>query len=233
MEWDVIITAMLTTSGCCCVMGKQKDYVNKVIDFLMLFLPESRQISCSRYADTNFCCGLYIQGLVDDSPKNINPSDILLNRLPVTLLDLSDKGTVKFSGYLHDHYRRKQKQYRQQELNILQQKQHDIPFTTEKVFRKFGDSSRYVKWCLEQLETHNSEQWSRIISSFHQALVTTALDVIKKFSTKHLQNGKDLKAACRHLKASMKITEADFWLLVATAERLKPGFYQMFVNYRF
>jgi len=33
MEWDVIITAMLTTSGCCCVMGKQKDYVNKVIGY--------------------------------------------------------------------------------------------------------------------------------------------------------------------------------------------------------
>lgn len=30
IEWDVIITAMLTTSGCCCVIGKKKDYVNKV-----------------------------------------------------------------------------------------------------------------------------------------------------------------------------------------------------------
>ena len=139
----------------------------------MLFLPEPRQILCSRYADTNFCCGLnvqvttivlrglettldesssflhtshlchilgynlidlfifYVQGLVEDSKKSVKPSDILLNQLPVAVLDLSRKGTIKFSGYLHEHYRWKQRQCRQQELNILQQKQYDIPFTTE------------------------------------------------------------------------------------------------------
>ena len=30
IAWDVVITAMLTTSGYCCVVGKQKDYVNNV-----------------------------------------------------------------------------------------------------------------------------------------------------------------------------------------------------------
>ena len=33
IDWDVIITAMLTTCGCCCVVGKQKDFVNKVFNF--------------------------------------------------------------------------------------------------------------------------------------------------------------------------------------------------------
>jgi len=191
IAWDVVITAMLTTSGYCCVVGKQKDYVNNVIDFLMLFLPDKSQVLCSRYTDKDFCCGLNIQGLLEDDQglRNINSTDILLNKFPIAMLDISNKsnGIIKFSGYVHEHYRRKQRQIRQQELNIMQRKQHDIPFTTENIFRRFGDSSRYVRWCLEQLETHSCEHWSRIISSFHQALAYQAHDIIETFNSKHLQ----------------------------------------------
>lgn len=88
----------------------------------------------------------------------------------------------------------------------MQRRQPDIPFTTEytktnmllhnhllswrnrlnrrSIFRTFGESSRYVRWCLEQLATHNAEHWSRIISAFHQALALQAHDVIKAFQPK-------------------------------------------------
>ena len=46
------------------------------------------------------------------------------------------------------------------------------------------------------------------------------------------RNGDGLKSVKNNLKKTMKITESDFWLLVATGERLKPGFSRMFVNYR-
>ena len=47
------------------------------------------------------------------------------------------------------------------------------------------------------------------------------------------RKGEDLKSVCHQLKKSLKISDADFWLLAATAERLKPGFSHIFVNYRF
>jgi hypothetical protein len=52
------------------------------------------------------------------------------------------------------------------------------------VFRPCGESSRYVRWCLEQLATHNTEHWTRIIAAFHQALALQAHDVIKAFQLK-------------------------------------------------
>ena len=61
IAWDVIITSMLTTMGSCCVVGKNEDYINRVINFLALFLPDPQQISCSRYAATQFSAGLYLQ----------------------------------------------------------------------------------------------------------------------------------------------------------------------------
>jgi 3-methyladenine DNA glycosylase AlkD len=41
-----------------------------------------------------------------------------------------------------------------------------------------------VRWCLEQLATHNTEHWTRIIAAFHQALALQAHDVIKAFQLK-------------------------------------------------
>lgn len=148
-----------------------------------------------------------IQGLLEDANgvRNINSSDILLNEFPLTMLDLSRKSkAVKFTGYGHEHHRSKNRQSREQEFNLIQRRPPDIPFTTEydfrhtcfkntytdnlfcrSIFRPFTESSRYVRWCLEQLQTHNTEHWTRIISAFHQALALQAADVIKAFQSKN------------------------------------------------
>ena len=65
--------------------------------------------------------------------RNINSADILLNEFPLTLLDLSQKGKarIRISGFVHEHYLCKQRHSREQEFNIIQRRQPDIPFTTE------------------------------------------------------------------------------------------------------
>lgn len=121
---------------------------------LAVFLPEAHQFSCSRYASNNFSGGLFIQviiktcryitvsvqlmcafhqGVIENinGVRNINSADIMLNEFPLTLLDLSQKGKVKFSGNVHEHYRSKQRHAREQEFNIVQRRQPNLPFSTE------------------------------------------------------------------------------------------------------
>jgi len=82
ISWDIVITSMLTTMGSCCVVGTNEDFINrvliyfttifycyfnlseryfKVIDLLIIFLPEAQQLTCSRYAANDFTGGLYLQ----------------------------------------------------------------------------------------------------------------------------------------------------------------------------
>lgn len=162
------------------------------------------------------------KGLLENVHGNrtMNAADIILNHSPVTLVDLNRKGQVRFSGYIHEHYRRKQSQLRQQEYNIMHSLQPDTLFTTEWVYystiynrkktvtgnggkiyrivcpvshcrsvlRPFRGSSRYVRWCLEQLESHNVEHWPRIISSFQQALLVQAGNLMSAFVSECQQN---------------------------------------------
>lgn len=234
LAWDTIITAMLST-GSCCVVGRNENTINRVVDLLLFFLPDADQTLCCRYASDCFCCGLHIQGLLEDpqGSRNINSAGILLNKFPLTLVDLSHKGRVKFSGYLHEHYRRKQRQLRQQEYNIIENHEPDVLFTTDGVFRTFGSSSRYVRWCLEQLDSHNVDHWPRIISSFHRALSFQADTLLKAFYDERQQKGESMTSLCSRLRKTLQITEPDFWLLAATAERMQPGFCLNITNYRF
>lgn len=63
--------------------------------------------------------------------RNINSADILLNDYPLTLLDLTRRGQVKFTGHVHEHHRAKLRHLREQELNIINKRNPDIPFTTQ------------------------------------------------------------------------------------------------------
>lgn len=122
---------------------------------LAFFLPDNHQILCSRYAAKRFASGLFIQVSVVTDPsgqaliiilvfyfskgllenvngvRDINCADILLNEFPLTLLDLSQRGKIKFSGNVHEHYRSKQRHAREQEFNIIQRREPNIPFSTE------------------------------------------------------------------------------------------------------
>ena len=60
LAWDIIITAMLTT-GSCCVVGRNEDAINQILDLLIFFLPDVGQIHCSRYTSNRFCGGLNLQ----------------------------------------------------------------------------------------------------------------------------------------------------------------------------
>lgn len=145
VAWDVAVTSLLTTMGSCCVVGKNEDYVNRVIDFLALFLPDPEQLACSRYAAAQFSGGLYLQGLLEDAngSRSISSADILLNELPLTLLDLTrkDGGVYKFTGHFHEHYRARQRQSREQEFNIIQRRNPETPYTAqyEDLLRIFED----------------------------------------------------------------------------------------------
>lgn len=105
------------------------------------------------------------------------------------------------------------------------------------VFRSFGNcSSKFVYWCLDDLSRRNAKDWPRCIASFHLALARRAQDfaqvVHSKMST--IQNGEatSIKSVRNSVKTSMNIADVDFWLLAATAERLKPGFFRIFFNHR-
>lgn len=75
----------------------------------------------------------FSKGLLENvnGVRDINCADILLNEFPLTLLDLSQRGKIKFSGNVHEHYRSKQRHAREQEFNIIQRREPNIPFSTE------------------------------------------------------------------------------------------------------
>lgn len=54
-----------------------------------------------------------------------------MNEFPLTLLDLTRKGRIKFSGHVHEHYLNREKHSREQEFNIIQRKQPDVYFPTK------------------------------------------------------------------------------------------------------
>ncbi|KAK3924322.1 Guanine nucleotide exchange C9orf72-like protein [Frankliniella fusca] len=213
------VTSHLQTSGCTIVMGNNSSEINSMISFLALFLDKEAQ-SCSRLVfpgqKYTFQIGLFLQGLLLDEfgCRDLSYEELLDNPLPVTWVDLSKSNGAATAI--------------RQGLPIhLHQKKVDHPENVMKVFK--GESS-IVHGLIQDLKRLPPYQWSGVVALFNQQLYKLALALLSVIHwngvpSDHLKSYDN--PTIRHLRSTLNIDEPTFLIVLAKAEKIRPGAYQL------
>ncbi|XP_077981345.1 guanine nucleotide exchange factor C9orf72 homolog isoform X2 [Glandiceps talaboti] len=226
------IASHLQTSGCSIVIGNTIKEANMVVNTLGLFLsPSERLCSCYVLNDATFLYqqGLYVQAIVKDSNtyKTLNNSmrSILTNRQPTSLIDVSTL-EVKQTPPWNEHYM-KRDQVMCQELQCLwqdsQQELLRVPFTT---FQTVEDHETLIHDVMTELHPGYGVREAHI-EQFLRILDRKALTMIKYIEEETNQGTETVKPSMlKRMRHDLNLTkEGDWKIVLATAEKHKPGIY--------
>ncbi|XP_070562732.1 guanine nucleotide exchange factor C9orf72-like isoform X2 [Ptychodera flava] len=238
------IASHLQTCGCSIVIGKNIKEVNMVINTLALFLtPSERQCSCFVLSDCDYQQGLYLQGLVK-SPEGFdtyatlsnNMRSILTSEYPTSLIDITTL-EVKQTPLCNEHYARKHL-VMTQELQCLwvdsQEELLLVPFT---FFQTVEDPETMVRDIMTEI--HQLHPGSGVreahIEQFQRILERKALAMIKYVEEETNKGSEDFKSSMmKRMRQDLNLlVEGDWKIILAVAEKLKPGIYSfVFGDYR-
>ncbi|KAJ1530636.1 hypothetical protein ONE63_005510 [Megalurothrips usitatus] len=216
------VTSHLQTAGCTIVMGNNTTEVNSVIAFLALFLDDEAR-HCSRFVCSGqkhtFQIGLFLQGLLLDEfgCRDLSSEELLDNPLPATWVDLSKSAGVATA-------------IRQGLPLHLHQNKADH---SESIMRVFKGESSLVRGLIRDLRQLPSNQWSGVVSMFMQQLyklASTLLSVVHwngvPSSSDRAKNSSD-NPTIRHLCATLHVDDSTFLIVLALADKLRPGAYRL------
>ncbi|XP_014672148.1 PREDICTED: protein C9orf72-like [Priapulus caudatus] len=226
------IASHMQTFGCTVVIGQNAQTVNEMINTLGIFLlPEERQ--CSRYVLEDslwpYHPSLFLQGLLMErqGETNISARDVLCSRYPTTVVDVTTS-EVRQSPPLHEHVHRRCDALAQEIHCIWTGKREDELYPTVGVFQPVDYPDTLVQNFLYELFQLSGSNGVRetYIQNFIRLLSRKALALIKYVET-HTNFGRDpLKTSMRKLKHDLDLgQEGDFRIVLAQAEKLKPGFF--------
>ncbi|XP_034251992.1 guanine nucleotide exchange C9orf72-like [Thrips palmi] len=216
------VTSHLQTSGCTIVMGNNTTDINSMISFLALFMDEEARC-CSRLVRSGqrytFQIGLYLQGLLLDEfgCRDLSTEELLDNPLPVTWVDLSKSagiaGAIRQGLPLHQH-----------------QSKGD---QSESVMIVFKEESSLVRGLVRDLKQLPPHQWAGVVSIFMQQLHKLALTLLSVIHwngvpplTDRPKNITD-NPTIRHLCSTLHIDDATFRMVLAHADKIRPGAYRL------
>ncbi|XP_026276233.1 guanine nucleotide exchange factor C9orf72 isoform X1 [Frankliniella occidentalis] len=220
------VTSHLQTSGCTIVMGNISSEINSMISFLALFLDEEAQ-SCSRLVSSGqkytFQIGLFLQGLLLDEfgCRDLSSEELLDNPLPVTWVDLS-KSTgvataVRRGLPLHQHQRKTD--------------HPDSLLSLRNVMNVSKDESSIVRGLIHDLKRLPPNTWSGVVALFIQQLRKLALTLLSIVHWNGVPSDQPKSyvdnPTVRHLCATLNIDEPTFLIVLAQAEKIRPGAYQL------
>lgn len=216
------VTSHLQTLGCTIVMGNISSEINFMIAFLALFLDEEARC-CSRLVHSGqkytFQIGLYVQGLLLDEfgCRDLSSEELQDNPLPITWVDLSKSSGVATSV--------------RQGLPLHQHQSKAPP--TESTMRIFKGESSLVRTLLHDLRQLPPRQWSGVVEIFMlqiQKLALSLLSVVHWNGVPSAPEGSKTAVdnpTVRHLRANLNIDDATFFIVLAHADRLRPGAYRL------
>ncbi|ELU18883.1 hypothetical protein CAPTEDRAFT_180194 [Capitella teleta] len=245
------ISSHLISARCSVVVGDNPNKVNKMIATLGLFL-DSAERQCSRFVlygnkSCPYSPDLFLQGFLQSASGELNTSlkDVHLSQRPTTLIDLTTQ-EVKFSCQPHQHLAL---QYRavKRKLNelwtgradntfpfrsigakiILESHFYLLPFFSE-MFHTFDEPETLVTNLFEEwkLLPPNIKQHEAYISQFISGLDRKAMTLIRFVECETNCGQNPLKISVKKLRQDLSLkVPGDFSIVLATAEKLKPGIF--------
>ncbi|KAF4528520.1 hypothetical protein B566_EDAN015600 [Ephemera danica] len=226
------LTSHLQTFGCTVVIGLETQEVNDFIKFLGLFLDDHAKYSSMLIRPPGHNCfhaGLHLQGLLLDAfgYREISSLDLASNLYPVTVIDLSrpvDEGGVKQSHPYHHHL------VLQYERNKKRAGTPQVDFITNSLLHPVEESSKLICALLFELSVLPNENWQQHICYFKTKLLNMAqlfISYIFRISTTFTE--KLFQTTIDKFKKSLNLGDADFLLILANCEKLKPGFFSYII----
>jgi len=230
------LTSHLQTCGCTVVTGSKVQQINMFIRTLSLFSTPA-ECYCSSYAvertgskdgDIPFTREMFIQGILKDPDievVKISSKEILLNTFPVTLIDI-DKKTVEQTTPLNEHGSSRQKMIKV-ELELLLQGQHDMLHNELNLFTEdFGEISIMIHQFISELFAIPNKCSIRRnhINNFLILIRQKASSLLTYVESKS-DFGKNSfnESQALQLRQDLSLTsEADFRIILAMAEKLRP-----------
>ncbi|XP_074641742.1 guanine nucleotide exchange factor C9orf72-like isoform X2 [Tubulanus polymorphus] len=230
------IASHLITCGHSVVIGKVPSRINLMVSTLGLFLsPKERLLSRFVQEDQgwNYSSHLAVQGMIiaDSKKKKLYVSEVLSGTYPTTVIDMP-KREVSLMPPCHEHNVRRYEMLRNELTCLwLQQKEPAsgiYPTSTifqpadfkETLVSNFYDELQPLQPCCGMIEEY--------VEQFTKQLDRKALALIK-FAESETQEGRyPFKTNTKKLRQYLCLPEeGDFRIVLATAEKLKPGMHSV------
>ncbi|EDO36091.1 predicted protein [Nematostella vectensis] len=229
-----VITSHLQTFGSTMVIGQSISRVNLMINSLALFL-SSNERQKSRYAvdgaDTDvYDTDLYLQGVIKDGDGNFTlpVKGVITSIYPTTLVDV-DTCDVKKTYPYHEHSVIR-KEFLDLELALMWEGHEGAPvYPSIGLFHPAEDIGLLVQIFINDMNVlpFAPDVRAGFVETFRRLLVRKTLALIKYVEARSKRGRIALEyAAKRQLRHDLQLnTEADFGIVLACAEKHKPGLY--------
>ncbi|GLH11653.1 Uncharacterized protein GBIM_16399 [Gryllus bimaculatus] len=212
------LTSHLQTFGCTVIMGTSSSDINALISFLALFL-DSDEKFCSRLVlptmKYSYHVGLFVQGLLLDEfgCRELCSVDLAASPYLVTAVDLT-KG-VNANAV---------RQTSPQNLN-----RSGDGFGKTQLHRSIlypvKESASLIKSLLKDMQHIPPSSWQHFIGIFKKKINSLAYMLLSFMHQSVMEyRGGSLQLE-RYLMKNMNLLESDFLIVLAAAEKLKPGIY--------
>ncbi|KAG2225946.1 hypothetical protein INT45_006642 [Circinella minor] len=231
-----VVTSHLQTFASSVLVGNSLTTMNMMINTLSLFLsPEERNRSSHARKNLKYMADLYLQGLLIQDMENIQfklDMAVLDSNIPTTIVDMS-KLTVKQTP-LFPQYRKLQKDYRnwvkvQLEDDLIKYLQPPSERSTSSgitypewkkqpsVFHKMDSIAPMIKSLLDEIRIIPTRLREAYVRQWRRWLVRRAIAFIQFSKNEGFGNIDKLKNALQLHDHN------DFLIVLAQAEKLKPG----------
>ncbi|XP_059178361.1 guanine nucleotide exchange factor C9orf72-like [Physella acuta] len=233
-----VVSSHLMTYGRTVVIGVRADKVNVLVYTLGLFCWDSERL-CSRAALSGrnwpYFQDLCVQGCIksSDGSSSICSRDVLCSRYPSTLVDV-DLQTVTQSSLAVDH-RKLSHQALTEELKELYQGQEGYHKGPEGAFPAVTVQESLVRDLIDEIHKLPPENGVReaYIGHFMHTLQRRAFSLIKYLEGEWHPTGATNRPSTKRMRQDLGLQlEGDFRIVMATADKMKPGLYQYVLSDR-
>eukprot|EP00698_Gefionella_okellyi_P000100 TRINITY_DN10083_c0_g1_i1.p1 TRINITY_DN10083_c0_g1~~TRINITY_DN10083_c0_g1_i1.p1 ORF type:complete len:444 (+),score=63.46 TRINITY_DN10083_c0_g1_i1:43-1374(+) len=223
------VTAYLTT-GCAVVLGDDVNSVNKMVDTLALFASDSQR-KRSRHAgvDTAFVADLHLQGVL---AQHFVMHTVFWSTLPVAIIDLRSSW-VRRCHKLHE-YQLGRTALIQQEMELEDKPPVDVQ-AEQRLEKEHTEDVREPSPMVEALliELRQIPEVIRApaVRNWLRLLERRAVALIECTRTMHAEvlraQGTRNEMLIAKLRSALRLAyDADWYLVLAAADRLQPGIYR-------
>ncbi|XP_076440184.1 guanine nucleotide exchange factor C9orf72-like [Babylonia areolata] len=231
------IASHLMTFGRSIVVGRVPDRVNKVVHTLALFSWEAERV-CSRLVVDGkhwpYAHDLFVQGILKnkDGSYDLPLGDLLYSKYPSTIIDVQ-KRDVKQSSSVSDHPHFSQAAVLEELTQLYNNTGQESSFTS--VFQSADIPETLVRTLLDELHKLPVQSGIReaFVTHFMHLLQRKALALIKHVEVETQRGTHSLRGGLKKLRSDLHLPlEGDLRIVMATAEKLKPGLCQLLVGER-
>lgn len=225
----LVIASHLMTYGRSLVVGARADRVNILVYTLGLFCWEG-ELMCSRAALQGrpwpYFQDLCVQGCIKnpDGSHNLSVRDLLCSRYPTTIVDV-DQRDVSQSSSAVDHWRLSHDALTE-ELEELYQGREGSSIGRAAPFQPANYSESLVKDLIDDVLKLPQENGAKeaYIKHFMLNLQRRAFCLIKYLEGEMFSGASPPRLSVKRLKLDLGLSlEGDFRIVLATADKLKPG----------